>query len=76
MKNSTSQDKQFADQILGLLAKDAEVLVRRAMSVTLKNSPNLPRDVALKLAQDVESVACRSSWTRRSSGIQIWLNWF
>ena len=27
------------------------------MSVTLKNSPNLPRDVALRLAQDVESVA-------------------
>jgi uncharacterized protein (DUF2336 family) len=51
------QDKAFADQILGLLAKDAEVLVRRAMSVTLKNSPNLPRDVALRLAQDVESVA-------------------
>lgn len=51
------EEKAFADQIMGLLAKDAEVLVRRAMAVTLKNSPNLPRDVALKLAQDVETVA-------------------
>lgn len=51
------EEKEFAHQILGLLSKDAETLVRRAMAVTLKNSPNLPRDVALKLAQDVESVA-------------------
>ena len=51
------QDKQFARQILGLLSQDAETLVRRAMAVTLKNSPNLPRDVALKLARDVEAVA-------------------
>lgn len=51
------EEKVFADQIMGLLARDAEVLVRRAMAVTLKNSPNLPREVALKLAQDVESVS-------------------
>ena len=51
------QQKEFADQIMALLARDAEVLVRRAMAITLKNSPNLPREVALKLAQDVESVA-------------------
>lgn len=51
------EEKVFAEQIMALLAKDAEVLVRRAMAVTLKNSPNLPRSVALKLAQDVESVA-------------------
>ncbi len=51
------EEKVFAEQIMALLAKDAEVLVRRAMAVTLKNSPNLPRNVALKLAQDVESVA-------------------
>ena len=52
-----SEDKVFANQILKLLASDAETLVRRAMAVTLKNSPNLPREVAIKLAQDVESVA-------------------
>ena len=51
------EQKAFADQIMSLLAVDAEVLVRRAMAVTLRNSPNLPRDVALKLAQDVESVS-------------------
>lgn len=53
----SGDEKSFADQIMTLLARDAEVLVRRAMAVTLKNSPNLPREVALKLAQDVESVA-------------------
>ncbi|MAK60837.1 MAG: hypothetical protein CMK09_07655 [Ponticaulis sp.] len=53
----TQEDKVIASEILGLLSRDAEALVRRAMSITLKNSPNLPRDVAVKLAQDIESVA-------------------
>ena len=57
VEDLTHEEKVFADQILALLAKDAEVLVRRAMAVTLKNSPNLPRNVALKLAHDVEAVA-------------------
>ena len=35
----------------------APVLVRRALAITLKNSSVLPRDVALKLARDVDSVA-------------------
>jgi uncharacterized protein (DUF2336 family) len=33
------------------------VLVRRALAVALKNSPKLPRDIANKLARDVESIA-------------------
>ena len=39
------------------MAADAAELVRRALAVTLKQSDVLPRDVALKLAKDVESVA-------------------
>lgn len=50
-------EKALAKEILSILAGDAEKLVRRAMSVTLKNSPNLPREVALKLAQDIDAVA-------------------
>ncbi|MDX1292500.1 MAG: DUF2336 domain-containing protein, partial [Hyphomonas sp.] len=37
--------------------EDAAALVRRTLSVTLRNSPILPREIALKLAQDVEAVA-------------------
>lgn len=50
-------DRASAQAILEVLAQDAAVLVRRTMSVTLRNSPNLPRDLALKLARDVDAVA-------------------
>ncbi|MEM7005538.1 MAG: DUF2336 domain-containing protein, partial [Pseudomonadota bacterium] len=39
------------------LASDMAELVRRTLSVTLRNSPRLPRDLAMKLAHDVETVA-------------------
>jgi uncharacterized protein (DUF2336 family) len=53
----TDDEREFADEIIGILADDTAELVRRTLSVTLRNSPRLPREVALKLAQDVESVA-------------------
>jgi uncharacterized protein (DUF2336 family) len=53
----TEDERRFAHQILRMLSADATELVRRAVAVTLKASPMLPRDVALKLARDVESVA-------------------
>ena len=72
------EDKVFADQILNLLAQDAEKLVRRAMAVTLKNSPNLPREVALKLAHDIDSVALpvieNSPVFRNSDLVELVLN--
>lgn len=51
------EDRQRAEEILRVMAADAAELVRRALAVTLKNSPIVPRDVALKLARDVESIA-------------------
>jgi uncharacterized protein (DUF2336 family) len=39
------------------MCRDAEELVRRAVAVTLKNSPAVPRDVALRLARDIETVS-------------------
>ena len=51
------EDRDIAHEILRVMAADAAEVVRRALAVTLKSSPALPRDVALKLAQDVESVA-------------------
>lgn len=50
-------DRDYAQQILSVLAADAAETVRRTLAVTLKASPNLPRDVALKLARDTEAVA-------------------
>jgi uncharacterized protein (DUF2336 family) len=50
-------DRDSAFEILDMLASDAATLVRRTLAVTLQNSPNLPRDLAMKLAQDVEAVA-------------------
>ncbi|THD78801.1 MAG: DUF2336 domain-containing protein [Phenylobacterium sp.] len=50
------EDRVLAGEILRIMAADAAELVRRALAVTLKSSPLVPRDVALKLARDVESV--------------------
>jgi len=55
--NLSRQELAQAHEILRLMAKDAAELVRRALAVTLKASPVLPRDVALKLARDVDSIA-------------------
>jgi len=51
------EGRAAAQKILRLLAEDAAELVRRAMAVTLKASDLIPRDVARRLAADVDSVA-------------------
>lgn len=53
----TEAEKSHAKEIMAILADDAADLVRRTMAVTLRSSPVLPREIALKLAQDIESVA-------------------
>lgn len=51
------EDRETAAEILRIMAGDAAELVRRALAVTLKESPLVPRDVALRLAGDVETVS-------------------
>ena len=51
------EQRALAHDILRVMAADAAELVRRAMAVTLRNSPTLPHDVANRLARDVESIA-------------------
>lgn len=51
------EDVEKAHEIIRIMAADAAELVRRALAVTLKASPVLPHDVALKLAHDVETIA-------------------
>ena len=53
----TAEERVAAQDILRMMASDAAENVRRAMAITLKASPVLPRDVALKLARDMESIA-------------------
>lgn len=51
------QEREAADAIITMIAQDAATLVRRALAVTLRQSPHLPKDVAIKLAKDIESIA-------------------
>lgn len=50
-------ERSLAAEIFRIMVLDAEVRVREALSINLKSSPALPKDVALSLAKDLESVA-------------------
>lgn len=51
------EGRAAAEKILRLLAEDSAEMVRRAMAVTLKSSDLIPRDLARRLAADIETVA-------------------
>lgn len=53
----TAEERAAADAIIAMIARDAATLVRRSLAVTLRQSEHLPRDVAMKLAMDIESIA-------------------
>ena len=53
----TDADREQAHEILRVMAADSAEMVRRALSVTLRQSPLVPHDVAMRLARDVDSVA-------------------
>ena len=53
----TAAEVKLAQDIVRVLAKDVEEKVRAALSRGLRHSPNLPRDVARRLADDVAFVA-------------------
>jgi uncharacterized protein (DUF2336 family) len=53
----TEEDRARAQEILRVMAADAADLVRRALAVTLRASPLVPRDVANKLARDIDTIA-------------------
>ena len=52
----SDEDRELAGDILRVMAADAAELVRKAIAEGLRTSDVVPRDVALKLARDVESV--------------------
>jgi uncharacterized protein (DUF2336 family) len=53
----TATERQLAHAIIAALARDAEQMVRQQLAEHLKDSPDLPRDIALRLARDVATVA-------------------
>lgn len=53
----STQERALAFDILGKLADDASSRVRKALAEGLCRTTDLPRDLALKLAADVENVA-------------------
>jgi uncharacterized protein (DUF2336 family) len=53
----TQAELRAAQDVVRLMAKDVEVTVRGALSRSLRGAARLPHDVALSLANDVESVA-------------------
>ncbi len=53
----TDSERKLAEEIFRIMVKDAEVRVREALSQNLKESSVVPHDVAMTLANDVDSVA-------------------
>jgi uncharacterized protein (DUF2336 family) len=53
----TPGEVKLAQDIVRILARDVEETVRASLSRGLRHSPNLPRDVARRLAEDIESVS-------------------
>ncbi len=53
----SDSERRLAEEIFRIMARDVEVQVREALSVHLKECPQIPHDVALSLAKDVDSVA-------------------
>lgn len=50
-------ERAFATKLMDRICEDVSALVRRALSVTLRNSNNLPRHIALALIEDIDSIA-------------------
>ena len=57
MEALSPAERQIAEDIFRKLVKDVELRVREALASHLKNSPELPHDVAIALAKDVDSVS-------------------
>lgn len=56
-RNLSENERLLAKEIFRILAADAEVRVREALSDVLNDCSDLPRDIAVALAQDVDSVS-------------------
>ena len=53
----SAREQQFAEEIFRLMMRDAEVRVRQILSERVKENPEIPRDIVLHLAKDVDQVS-------------------
>ena len=53
----TESERRLSAQIFDILSKDVTEEVRRALAITLRLSKNLPREIAHRLAHDVDTIA-------------------
>lgn len=53
----SDQERGIAEDIVRKMAKDASDIVREAVALNLKSSRNLPHDVAMSLAEDIDKIA-------------------
>jgi len=53
----TNAERAFATKLMDRICQDVSALVRRALAVTLQNSPNLPRHIAKALIEDIDSIS-------------------
>ena len=51
------EERAAAQKIIAFLSRDVAELVRRALAITLRSSDLMPHDVALRMAEDVETIA-------------------
>ncbi|MBM3521765.1 MAG: DUF2336 domain-containing protein [Alphaproteobacteria bacterium] len=57
MPSLGAQQRRDLQVVLNLFARDAEIMVRAALAEQLKSSPNLPVELAARLARDTIEVA-------------------
>ena len=55
--NLSDSERKIAEDIFRLMAQDAEIRVRKALSINLQASSDIPHDVALMFSKDVDEVA-------------------
>lgn len=55
---ANAADRRAAELLAHSLAKDAIERVRSALSMAIRHADHLPRDLAMMLAHDVDSVSC------------------
>lgn len=53
----SDSERKIAEEIFRKLTQDAEIRVREALAANLKTTSDLPHDLAVTLARDVDSVA-------------------
>lgn len=55
--NLSSRGKQLAEDIFRIMVQDVEVKVREVLAESIKNAPNLPRDIVTQIIADTETVS-------------------